>query len=96
MPMQMNVLLLNQPGDEVPELPDKWINAFQSPKLKYLNMDSSSWNYAISIWRLLNIDINASTSKPQRRFLLPLPALARIVPLVISTWNALMQRASGD
>lgn len=83
-----------QPGDEVPELPDKWINAFQSPKLKYLNMDSSSWNYAISIWRLLNIDINASTSKPQRRFLLPLPALARIVPLVISTWNAL--KGGGD
>jgi hypothetical protein len=67
-----------EPGEKVPELPEKRLNAFKSPKLKYLNMDASSWNYAISIWRLLNIDINASRSKPQQRFLLcfrPLPEL---------------------
>jgi hypothetical protein len=84
-----------EPGDDVPELPEKWVNAFKSPKLKYLHMDSESWNYSISIWRVLNIDISADEAGvAQKKIKFPLPALARIVPMVISLWNSL--KGGGD
>lgn len=79
----------------MPELPEKWVNAFKSPKLKYLHMDSESWNYSISIWRVLNIDISADEAGvAQKKIKFPLPALARIVPMVISLWNSL--KGGGD
>lgn len=86
--------LFYEPGD-VPELPEKWINALKSPKLKYLKMDSDSWKYAISIWRILNIDYDSKDGcKITPHFHYPLPPIVRIVPLIISMWNAL--KGGGD
>jgi hypothetical protein len=83
-----------EPGDKVPALPQKWIDAFESPQLDYLKMDEESWNYTISIWRVLNIDLGARRPKLQKRYPFPLPMIARIVPFVISFWNSL--KGGGD
>lgn len=39
-----------EPGKQIPQIPDKWVNAFQSPKLRYLKMDEDSFLYHIGIW----------------------------------------------
>jgi hypothetical protein len=83
-----------EPDDEVPALPQKWNDAFESPQLGYLKMDEESWNYTISIWRVLNIDLCARRQKLQTKYPFPLPVIACIVPFVISFWNSL--KGGGD
>ena len=78
------------PGNKIPDVPDGWMDAFATSKLRDLKMDDKSFKFHLGLWRALNIDsIRTDKIKMQSAYMLPLPPCVRIIPRPIAFYNAL-------
>ena len=74
-------------GNEVPNVWPAVKDALEDPRFESLNITEHGFQCYIGLWRAINVN-------PPSTIHYPLPPLARIVPLLVATWNSL--KGGGD